>query len=85
MFTVILRSTCVGIASVIAALAISILVGSLIAAHSMPGNSGDTEVGWDLLTIEHTLPIAWILLPMAAFAIGFCFGFRHFSRSLVRK
>ena len=86
MFTLILRSICVGIASVV----ITAIAGGFIAAivaisigllRQPPGGG---EVGWDLVTMAHNLPAIWILLPLGIFAIGFLLGFRYFSKTRVR-
>jgi|HubBroStandDraft_6_1064221.scaffolds.fasta_scaffold08451_6 ABC-type Fe3+ transport system permease subunit len=87
MFKVILRSVCVGIATLVAAAFLGIFVGLPITDFLTKNVShdGDSEVGWDLVTMAHNLPPIAILLPLLVFAVGFFFGFRYFSKSLARK
>ncbi|MFZ3199722.1 MAG: hypothetical protein ACLQMT_10890 [Candidatus Acidiferrales bacterium] len=86
MSALILRSICVGIASVV----ITAIAGGFIAVivaisiGLLRQSSGGAEVGWDLVTMAHNLPTIWILLPLGVFAIGFLLGFRYFSKTNVR-
>lgn len=84
-FVLVLRSFCVGIATMVVAGYLSALIAVAVATHSTPGvhiNSTDSgvEVGWDLVTFVHVRPSYWLLLPAAAFAAGSIFGLRYFSR-----
>jgi hypothetical protein len=84
-FALILRSTCVGVATMIVALFVRGFIALVIAMHSTPkaqavdGEVGG-EVGWDLVTLVRNLPPRWLLLPAVTFAAGFLFGFWYFSR-----
>lgn len=85
-FIVVLRSVCVGIATTVVAVYLTAIIAIGFASHSLPGPrvtaaDGGVEVGWDLVTLVHSLPWRWLLLPGAAFAAGFAFGFRYFSRA----
>jgi len=85
--TIILRSTCVGIASIVMAGVASMFVGGMIAAYRTPALPGEPEVGWDLVTTLHNYPKLSALLPWAVlgvFVIGFLIGFRYFSRTVAR-
>lgn len=84
MSIVILRSVCVGIATLVTASILSpfIVIVVLIIRSLSTTRSGGGEVGWDLVTLAHNLPVRWLLLPFAVFAAGFAFGFRYFSRSV---
>ena len=88
MFTVILRSVCVGIATTVAVFWVGTFVWVSIAAHSWAKNAraeGGGEIGWDLVSMVHNTAPSWFLLPLLVFATGFFFGFRYFSKSLARK
>ena len=87
MFTVVLRSIRVGIAFVIAAIAIGVLVGLLLAIYFLwrNGSEGGGEIGWDLVAMYHNSPMSAKLVPLAIFAVGFLVGFRCFSRSMVNR
>lgn len=87
MLTVILRSACVGIATVVAATFLSFFV-VLLTLYFLSKNAapeGGGEVGWDLVSMAHNTSPSWLLLPLLVFAIGFFFGFGYFSKSLARK
>jgi hypothetical protein len=84
----ILRSICVGIAFLVAALFVGVPVMLTVATYYLERNSGHQwggEVGWDLVTMAHNSPVSSILLPLLIFALGFIFGFRYFSKSMARK
>jgi hypothetical protein len=88
MLTVILRSTCVGIATVVAATFLSFFVVLPITLYFFSKNAapeGGGEIGWDVVSLAHNTAPSWLLLPLLVFAIGFFFGFRYFSKSLARK
>jgi hypothetical protein len=82
MGRLILRSLCVGIASVALAGCVSGFIAlSLWSFNSSAAPpSGGQEVGWDLMVLaRHGSP--WIyIVPLALFAIGFLIGFRYFSK-----
>jgi hypothetical protein len=90
MFKVILRSTCVGIASIVLAAFASFFIAiafAIVDLWRIPQQPSEPEVGWDLITAWHGNPAVAKLIPVvavAAFAIGFLIGFRHFSKSLSR-
>jgi hypothetical protein len=84
MLTVVLRSACVGIATLVAAAFVGLPIASYFLTKNTTQN-GDSAVGWDLVTMAHNLPPSAILLPLLVFAVGFFFGFRYFSKSLARK
>jgi hypothetical protein len=88
MFAVILRSVCVGIASVVAAVFLVpfvALVVALIFLSMKKSAYGGGEVGWDLVSMAHNYPVTTTLFPVIIFLIGFLFGYRYFSRSLVKN
>ncbi len=88
MFTVILRSTCVGIATTVAVCCIATFVWLAIAMHSVAKHAaaeGGGEVGWDVVSLWHNTPPAVLLFPVLVFAIGFLIGLRYFSKSLPRR
>lgn len=85
MFTVVLRSLCVGIAALAAAAFIGLPVAFYFLSRTTPAPEGGGEVGWDLISLTHNLPATSILVPLVIFAVGFLFGFRYFSKSLARK
>jgi hypothetical protein len=84
-FALILRSACVGVATMVAALFVCGFIALVIAMHSTSkalaadGKAG-AEVGWDLVTLVRNFPLRWLLLPAVTFAAGFLFGFWYFSR-----
>jgi hypothetical protein len=83
MFTIVLRSICVGIAFVVGAFFIGIFLGIPIVLYIVTRNANhfeSGEVGWDLVTLAHNYPVRSILVPSLIFVIGFIFGFRHFSK-----
>lgn len=88
MFTVVLRSVCVGIAALVAAALLGIFIGLPVAFYFLSRTAapeGGGEVGWDLVSLTHNLPANSILVPLVIFAVGFLFGFRYFSKSLAHK
>jgi hypothetical protein len=88
MFTVVLRSVCVGIAALVAAAFLGILIGLPIGLYVLSRTvppEGGGEVGWDVVSLAHSFPAASILVPLLIFAVGFFFGFRYFSKSLARR
>jgi hypothetical protein len=90
MFKLILRSTCVGIASIVLAAFASVFVGiafAIVDSWRNPHQPGEPEVGWDLITMAHNNPAVAKLIPavaVAAFVIGFLIGFRYFSMAARR-
>ena len=90
MVTVILRSFCVAVASVVGAAGVCLVGGGLIAGYLQYRNapaSAEPEVGWDLIVIAHDYPVAErILLGMVlvVFVIVFLICFRDFSKSVSR-
>jgi hypothetical protein len=89
MMNVILRSICVGIASMVVAMGLVIFAELAFAMHwaakNFPSGGSGGEVGIDLVTMVHNGPTIGMLLPLLAFPIGFYFGCRYFSKSAVRK
>jgi hypothetical protein len=83
MFTVVLRSACVGIAAVIVSAVLGVFVGGFILARNAP--MGQVEVGWDLVSMAHNTSPDFLLLPLLIFAIAFALAFRSFSRSPSRN
>lgn len=88
IFKVILRSVCWGIAALVAAMFtlgfVAFLSGAYFAfTNATPAVGG--EVGWDVVSMIHNLPVSWKLFPLLGFAIGFVLGFRHFSGPLASK
>jgi hypothetical protein len=87
MGRLILRSVCVGIASV----ALAGFVGAFIALSllffnsSATAQSGDQEVGWDLVTVARDFSPWSFIVPLAVFAIGFLIGLRYFSKRQTRQ
>jgi hypothetical protein len=76
----ILRATCVGIAAVAIAAFLAGFIALSLAAMNTPSQSGEFEVGWDLVPERSQLPLwAW-LVPLGVFAIGFIIGYRYFSK-----
>lgn len=84
MFKVLFRSACVGVAAVVVSACLGIPIVTYIVSRNV-SNTGDVEMGWDLVSMAHTWPIASVVAPLVAFAIGFAIGFRYFSRSLPSK
>ena len=87
MVNLILRSFCVGIASVaLAGFVGGFIALSLIFFNSSAGSqSSDQEVGWDLITLARNYS-PWIyVVPLAVFAIGSLIGFLYFSRRQARQ
>jgi hypothetical protein len=87
-FTIILRSVCVGIASVVGAILLGVFVGLPVAFYLLsrgPATEGGGEVGWDLVSVAHNYAVPSVLFPLFIFVIGFYVGFRHFSRSQAYK
>jgi ethanolamine transporter EutH len=88
MFTVILRSVCVGIVAVLVGVPLAAIAGLTIATQILlryQHLDAEGSVGWDLVTIAHNYPVTTTLFPLIVFAVGFLFGYRYFSRSLVKK
>ena len=89
MLTVIIRSICAGIAAVLLAAGLCLFVGLPIASYFLsrnaPPESGNMEVGWDLVTMAYNTPTRAVLIPLLIFTIGLFLGLRHFSKSLARK
>jgi hypothetical protein len=89
--TVILRSICVGIASLVAVAVVCLSVGIATAFRgasiNVPSGGRGTEVGVgvDLVTLVRNASPTAILLPLLAFAIGFYLSFRYFSKSAAGK
>jgi len=84
----ILLSACVGIATVVAGVPVVIIVGLTIATQILQRNQPAgtrAEIGWDLIGLAHDYPVISILIPLALFAGGFFFAFRHLSRTLIQK
>jgi len=84
VFSVILRSFCVGIASIVGAAGVAIFVALPIKAYLVSRNSdaGDgfgVGVSWNLADLAHSRPV--VFGALLVFVIGFSLGFRHFSRS----
>jgi hypothetical protein len=90
MFSIILRSVCVGIAALIGLILFGLFVVFPISFYFLNKGvapAGDGEVGWDLVIVAHNQPAATILVALLAllvFAGGFYFGFRYFSKSMAR-
>jgi hypothetical protein len=88
MLTLILRSVWVGIATVAAAIFLTLFVGlpvTLMIISNRHGSNGRGEIGWDVVALAHSYQAIIILCPLIVFAIGFLFGYRHFSKSMVRN
>ena len=84
MRKLILRATCVGIASVAIVTFIAGFVAlSLLFMNSAP--SSDQQTGYDsfFITVHGLTRVALIVLGV--FAIGFYFGFRYFSKREKRQ
>jgi uncharacterized membrane protein len=86
MAKLILRSLAVGIASV----ALAGFVGGFVVLSlsffnsSAASQSGEQEVGWDLLAFGRSFS-PWIyIVPLAVFGTGFLIGFRYFSKRQAR-
>ena len=91
MFTVVLRSVCVGISALVGTLLFGLFVVLPVTLYflsrAVPPAAGG-EVGWDLVTMAHNQPGAVrviALLAILVFTVGYYFGFRYFSKSLVRR
>jgi hypothetical protein len=83
MLTVILRSCCTGIATLVVGAFVWLLITMFVAARSIATTgTGGVEVGWDLVTMLHNLSVKQLVIPSALFAAGFGLGFKYFSRSL---
>jgi hypothetical protein len=91
MFTVVLRSVCVGIATLVGVTCLGLFVVLPVRLHFVSkheARAGGAEVGWDLVTMAHNQPGTVKLIGMLAllvFAVGYYLGFRQFSKSLVRR
>ncbi|MGA7852316.1 MAG: hypothetical protein WCA15_03250 [Candidatus Acidiferrales bacterium] len=88
IFKVILKSVCCGIAALVAAMFVLglavVLFGIYFGLKSAPPVGGG-EVGWDVVSMVHNLPVNWKVFPLLGFAFGFFYGFRYFSKSLALK
>jgi hypothetical protein len=77
---VVLRSFCVGIATLVAALFVGPFLLFLYLNIQSPPSPGGGQIGWDFLTMFHNLGPQAFLVPLTIFTIGFLFGFRYFSK-----
>jgi len=84
MFTVILRSVCVGIAFLVVSAFAGGFAFALWFSRNLPA-APQQEVGWDLVTMYRNMSSTTRLLPLFFFAVGFLVGYRYFSRSLQDK
>jgi hypothetical protein len=82
---VVLRSFCVGIATLVAALFVGPVLFFLYLIIQSPPSPGGGSVGWDVGTMVHNLGPLALLAPLTIFSIGFLFGFRYFSKQLAGK
>jgi hypothetical protein len=83
---VVLRSFCVGVAALVAALFVSpLLLNIYVIIQSPPSPPGGGQVGWDVLTIFHNVGPLALLVPLTIFGIGFLVGFRYFSKQVASK
>jgi hypothetical protein len=88
MFTVVLRSVCAGIVALVGATLVGLFVVLPVTLYFLTKRvapAGGGQVGWDLVTVAHSLPANSLLVPLVIFAPGFLFGFRYFSKSLARR
>ena len=89
--TIILRSTCVGIAAVALAAAGGTFIAMAIAAviaNRNPSPPGSPEVGWGVVVNLHDYPRLTLGLELAAclvFVIGFTIGWRTFSGAKAQR
>ena len=74
----ILRSVCVGIAGVVAAVALWIVAVLFWAAKPLPMNPHAKAAA----RLVHTFPLSFTVLTIVGFAVGFGLGLRYFLRSL---
>jgi hypothetical protein len=84
MFTVLFRSACVGIAAAVAGLFVSLPILGYFSFRTVT-STGDVEAGWDLVALASARPVAFVVVPLVPFAVGFAIGFRYFSKSLPSK
>jgi hypothetical protein len=80
MAKLVLRSVCVGIASV----ALAAFVGGFVALSLLFINSsaqpGGEETGSRTIVTGHYHLVPIVFVPLAIFAIGFLAGYRYFSK-----
>lgn len=82
MFTVILRSVCVGIAATVLGAVCSIFIEVGIAMHhAVKAPSDGPEVGWEIVVLPRERPALSFGVPLVAFVIGFAVGFRYFFKA----
>jgi hypothetical protein len=77
--TLIVRSSCVGIAAAVVTSVAGLFIIGISAAILHPSPSEAPEVGWDVVVNLHDYP-AFGLIPLCGFAIGFALGYRYFSK-----
>jgi hypothetical protein len=81
----VLRSVCVGIATV----ALSAFIGGFIALSLLFMNSsappGGDEAGSRTMWMAHYRLVPIIVIPLVIFAIGFLAGHRYFSKRQARQ
>jgi len=87
MFTLIMRSFCVGLTFLVGALYASGFAFAFWASRSEPPaqQGPQLEIGWDLVTTYQHAPMMIKLLPLGFFLVGFLVGYRYFSRALPGK
>lgn len=61
------------------------VVVAMAIALLKPSAQGAPDVGWDLLTIAHSVPTIRFVLPLAVIVVGFLIGFRYFSMEAARR
>jgi hypothetical protein len=85
MGKLVLRSVCVGIASV----ALAAFIGGFIALSLLFMNSsaqpGGEEAGPRTMLIAHYHLVPAVVIPLVIFAIGFLAGYRYFSKRQARQ
>jgi len=84
MFTLILRSFCVGLAFLVGAVCAGGFAFAFWASRNGPlaRQGSQQEVGWDLVAMYQHGPMMIKLLPLGFFLVGFLVGYRYFSRAL---
>ncbi len=87
MFGVVLRSSFVGVASVVFGLPLLGFASLIILGILSSTGQADSRpvVGWDLVALARNHPVLFISVPLAVFTIGFSIAYRFFSGSLVQK
>jgi uncharacterized protein YneF (UPF0154 family) len=88
MLSLILKSICAGIATLVAAVFLGVFVAlplTTMALANINGSHGSAEFGWDITSLAHSYQAIIILSLLIVFAVGFLFGYRYFSRSLVKN